>query len=184
MRFNKFEITNEEGGPYICFNHRNEPDLLVNFNTYKTDDFYENFYSEESFGERALEKTRQYQSKEVLKQVKNHLKENTEGLDIGCGNGQFVNFINSGDYGIDAYGVDPALNHESLNLKKASIYDLNEVKGLPAQFGVIFLMDVLEHFEKPDDILAILEDICLPGAPICISGLGTKCGYIPTEIIA
>lgn len=125
-------------------------------NEYWTSEFYKGKQEKKKGGESLykeitdlewLEKTHFL---DVLDFVKEHKKEGSKILDIGCGSGVFLEYMKKHKY--DVYGIEPALNLkdvlESKGIKAftSSIFDI-EVEN---KFDVITLNNVLEHIENPE----------------------------------
>lgn len=80
-------------------------------------------------------------------------------LDAGCGNGEFVWWLQKEGF-IEAEGID--ISAEQVELaKKFGIANIKagDVKTLSGNYDLIFLRDVLEHFSKEEvlDVLEILQ---------------------------
>jgi len=91
-------------------------------------------------------------------------------LDIGCGNGRFLNIM--GKLGWLIYGVEP--DPESALIAQttsgALIYpSLDEIKALPFQFDIITMNHVLEHIQNPREVLNACWLLLKPAGKIAIS---------------
>ena len=77
------------------------------------------------------------------KLVVKYANEDPKVLDIGCGTGSFVQFLNSNK--INAYGIEPSNNARGLAIKKgvSCFKDFNELKD--KDFDIITMWHVLEH---------------------------------------
>jgi len=89
-----------------------------------------------------------------FKKASQLIPKNSKVLDIGCGNGNLLNFLRNCDY----YGID--INEQSINqlIKKkikAKKADLNkeEIPFKNQKFDYILLLDVLEHVIDPIKLL-------------------------------
>jgi len=95
-------------------------------------------------------------------------------LDVGCGEGVFVNYARKNDF--DAYGID--FSQDSIEAGK-QLYaldttykcSLQEVqdKTRITQFDVITSFEVLEHLEKPADFLAEVARLMKKDGYVAIS---------------
>jgi len=91
-------------------------------------------------------------------------------LDIGCGDGNFARHMAS--RGWDVIGLDPALlslvteDHSpgQLRLQPGSMTDLPEQQF----FDLITLMDVIEHVEKPNQLVAEAATRLAPGCMLVV----------------
>jgi SAM-dependent methyltransferase len=98
----------------------------------------------------------------------------TRVLEIGCGTGKTLAFVRE-HYKGSAYtvGVDGwAGGRESLakNADEAIIADLNGAVPLNGSFDLILALDVLEHLERPEEVLgAIVRDHLAPGGTVIVS---------------
>ena len=95
-------------------------------------------------------------------------------IDAGCGNGSLVYWLQKNGYR-NAMGVDGSLDYlvagQALGIQNLFVGNLvTYLAERPTSFDVIFLRDVLEHFDKKD-VLSTL-DICYqalrPGGRIVI----------------
>lgn len=77
-------------------------------------------------------------------------------LDFGCGNGNFVKFLQSKTY--SAFGYDKSVDiTEHLSAQKIPLYR-NEKEIPNAYFDVITCFDVIEHTTNPRSIVQILNN--------------------------
>lgn len=91
-------------------------------------------------------------------------------LDIGCGDGNFARLM--ADHGWEVVGLDPAILAAKteqkatgcLRLQPGSIADLNRHE----YFDVITLWDVVEHVEKPDQLVAEAATRLAPGGSMVV----------------
>lgn len=91
-------------------------------------------------------------------------------LDIGCGDGNFARLM--AERGWDVVGLDPAILSEiterkatgCLRLQPGSISELDKSE----YFDVVTLWDVVEHVEKPDQLIAEAATRLAPGGSIVI----------------
>ncbi len=150
---------------HIYFSDQNSPDELKNYNSGLINDlnqnFYEAFYSQD---QNPLQKTREIQFFQIQKILNHYLpKSNSTLLDIGCGKGDFVHFINQKAKGpLKAYGIEPSLAKETQELKKRSLQDISSANDIPTKFDVLTLLDVFEHFPNPTEQLAALKNLLQP----------------------
>lgn len=115
-------------------------------------------------------------------------EKDTKILDIGCGNGGFVYFLNSLGYR-NAHGIDFSPEQieiaKKLGIKNVECADLREfLKGKQGYYNLIFARDVIEHFNKDEilDILRLIYDSLNSGAvviqtPNAEGPLGSKYRY-------
>lgn len=89
-----------------------------------------------------------------LKKVSEFIPPNSKILDIGCGEGKILDYLQTPEY----YGIDGDKNLiENLTKKgiKAKIINLNKQK-LPfksEEFDFILMLDILEHLANPSELL-------------------------------
>lgn len=98
-------------------------------------------------------------------------------LDIGCGQGLLIYALNGLGY-TDVQGID--LSEQQIAVGKSfglrcqavdSNYLFDLAKSSPGTFDLIFLMDVLEHMNKAEQlrILAAISDLLVPGGRLILS---------------
>jgi len=86
-------------------------------------------------------------------------------IDLGCGNGGFVYWLQQIGYQ-NAEGIDISAEQieagQKLGIKNIRQADIKEflITQLPNNYDVIFMRDILEHFNK-EEILDVLET-CTP----------------------
>jgi 2-polyprenyl-3-methyl-5-hydroxy-6-metoxy-1,4-benzoquinol methylase len=92
-------------------------------------------------------------------------------LDVGCGNGQFLN--NMRNLGWEVYGteidskaVETAQNEYNLNVKVGT---LNQAHFLDEFFDVITLNHVIEHIYDPVELIRECQRITRPGGKIVLT---------------
>ena len=83
-------------------------------------------------------------------------------LDVGCGKGQFINFLKKKGWSV--FGTE----FSSLSAKAAekivgkdSIFvsnNINEFKNININFEIVTLWHVLEHFENPKKLIQIIDE--------------------------
>lgn len=99
----------------------------------------------------------------------NHFSKNARILDAGCGTGYFSAFFASG--GFEVYSIDTSKKALSITKKRLSSLNLNaKVKKMDVRklkypknyFDVVFTDGLLEHFEKPENILIEFKRVLKP----------------------
>jgi SAM-dependent methyltransferase len=109
--------------------------------------------------------------------IETHIKIPGRLLDIGCGDGTFVrNMAQAGWY---AVGLDPAIkvpvvencSAGHLNLKSDFVADL----PVGDTFDLITLWDVVEHVEKPDQLIADAVSRLAPGGMLVVETGNYQC---------
>jgi len=89
-------------------------------------------------------------------------EKNVKIIDLGCGNGEFLYWLQKSDYknaeGIDISGeqVEAAEKNGVKNVQKSGILEF--IKDKREFYDVIFMRDVIEHIKK-ENILDILEAV-------------------------
>jgi SAM-dependent methyltransferase len=95
-------------------------------------------------------------------------------LDVGCGEGVFVNYARN--KGFEAYGID--FSHESIEAGKklynlnslftATLQEVQEKTGIP-QFDIITLFEVLEHLDDPRAFLSEVSQLLKKDGSLVVS---------------
>lgn len=100
--------------------------------------------------------------------IKNKLKKEKgkiKLLDIACGNGRLLKFLQKEFKNVDLYGIDVNNNALSIakqsvpraNLKKASVYKLPYSNK---EFDVVVIPSSFMHFERPKEALSEILRVC------------------------
>ena len=93
-------------------------------------------------------------------------------LDIGCGSGKFVKFLQS--KGFDAYGIEPShalfesFLQQDPSFFKGDVLDFS-LSNPGRKFDVIIVSDVLEHVEDPARFFEKINQLLSPGGLLFIS---------------
>ena len=94
-----------------------------------------------------------------FKQVAKFIPENSKILDIGCGDGSIINFLNKPNY----YGVDgdekniKALLSKNIKAKKID-FNKEKIPFEKERFDFILILDILEHVVNPRELLKEAKD--------------------------
>ena len=99
-------------------------------------------------------KSRSIQANKIAKYSRKFIKKDSKVLDIGCGSGLLVKEFESLNY--DSYGLEPSNFladkgiENNLNIYRGTLDDKNYYN----EFDFISLVDVIEHVQNPQDLLA------------------------------
>jgi 2-polyprenyl-3-methyl-5-hydroxy-6-metoxy-1,4-benzoquinol methylase len=136
---------------------------------YFSDEFRRKLYSLDYWNSGgALDDFKNYGEKVRIMGDVSRLSVNTHGktlLDVGCGTGEFLKA--GSDAGFNVTGIDvDATTTEHITKK----YGFRTVTGLlgpdtfpPRNFDVVVLSHVIEHLQKPVELLAVIHGILKPG---------------------
>ena len=118
--------------------------------------FEEQYYEAPSFWEGAMlqDELNQERVKQTAASIPSDVK---TLLDVGCGNGIFLNYLNEARPDLELRGVDrshTALTHVKVKKSQASITDLPFEDN---SFDAVTCLEVLEHIPVPDYKKAISE---------------------------
>ena len=95
-------------------------------------------------------------------------------LDVGCGTGEFVAFLN--EHGFDAVGIEPspdAVAHacaQGRPVQQATLEHLAEdptASGVPA-FHAVTMLNVLEHVPHPAQMIEAAKRVLTPDGILCV----------------
>ena len=93
-------------------------------------------------------------------------------LDVGCGTGEFVAFVQKN--GWKAVGVEPSeqaaavARGRGLEVHNSSIEEVAAHPECKANFGVVSLLNVLEHVPDPVKLLCAVKRLLVPGGLVVI----------------
>jgi SAM-dependent methyltransferase len=115
-------------------------------------DFYAAFYQDGAAG--ALADLRRAQMPQLAALAGlDAATRTTTHLDVGCGTGVAVRYLNEQCPNVRACGIEPGLVADQPPLYRAALEDVGRIAELPATFDVISFLDVLEHFADPIPVL-------------------------------
>lgn len=83
-------------------------------------------------------------------------------VDFGCGRGEFVETCANNEF--EAYGVDFSTSRQ----ESARVKIVSTLEEVPGQFHAAALFEVLEHVERPAEILTILRDRLVDGGVLIV----------------
>ena len=117
-------------------------------------------------------RNRKYFLRKVLSKLQ--YGEQIKGADIGCGNGSILAFLqdtytDSSFTGIDGYPealINCRNRNKVVSLQLQDITDLDPIKDENSKYDVVFLMDVLEHLEKPSETIKKIKSVLKKGGHI------------------
>ena len=126
-------------------------------------DSYEKFWCSEKIINNYLCENRINFFHEIFITCKKYLRGRI--IDVGCGSGDFLKIINENNIDCEIHGFDfssSALQRCKKNIPKGHFVNGNiyEVAYLDKMFNVIFCIEVLEHLEKPAEVLKEILRIC------------------------
>jgi 2-polyprenyl-3-methyl-5-hydroxy-6-metoxy-1,4-benzoquinol methylase len=104
--------------------------------------------------------------------LRKQLNVNARVLDIGCGNGRFLQYLSTkGNFelhGIEREG-NSARRASQISGIRLLVGSLNQDTYSPNYFDAITLFHVFEHIENPAEMLHIIENILKPGGVLVMS---------------
>ncbi len=117
-------------------------------------------------------KNRKYLLKKLVKSI--NLKKSIHGADIGCGNGSILAFLEqeypeSKFVGIDGYPealINCRSRSKMVSLQLQDITNLDAINNEEDRYDVVFLMDVLEHLEVPQQTIEKIKSVLKKGGHI------------------
>lgn len=118
--------------------------------------------------EKYIDVFRRRKAKHVLK----YLPENGSVLDIGCGNGRFLNYLSGfGSYHLcgtelEGNSARRASQYKQINLK---IGMLEKNDFVPESFDVITMFHVFEHLTEPHKMLEIISELIKENGVLILS---------------
>jgi 2-polyprenyl-3-methyl-5-hydroxy-6-metoxy-1,4-benzoquinol methylase len=105
----------------------------------------------------------------IAKKIINEIPSAKSILDVGCFDGQFLEFL-GGDY--TRYGIEIHLEASRLASAKGIQMvgkDAIALSHLTSKYDIAVAMDVIEHFDNPQAFLTSLARVVKPGGTILIS---------------
>ena len=99
--------------------------------------------------------------------LKKHLQPNSRLLDIGCGTGSFLSFMNK--KGFDVFGVESNIKARKICLERNIGVLSTESELAPASFDTISLWHVLEHLPHPESSLATYRALLKPSGLLVVA---------------
>lgn len=93
-------------------------------------------------------------------------------LDIGCGLGYLLLFLQQDNYGYDVYGVELSKFAQEISeerIGKGKIFtNVKQIKKKKMQFDVILLFDSMEHIPDQDKLLTDIEMLLAPDGNVFV----------------
>lgn len=95
-------------------------------------------------------------------------------LDIGCGSGEFLNFVRT-HFGWDVWGID--MNRKVIETARR-LYKLENLIAVPLErlgaisiprFDVVTAFEVIEHLENPNSLIRAAHNVTSPGGMLVLS---------------
>jgi len=90
-------------------------------------------------------------------------------LDAGCGQGEVLAEFRRFDVPVDYHGVDLGVGERDWKFQVSAIADLHRLPYKNASFDKIICNQVLEHVDKPDEVLGELVRVLSPGGRLFLS---------------
>jgi len=87
-------------------------------------------------------------------------------LDLGCGTGKYLEFFGNNSLGIDISPLN--LKEAKANKHRVKKGDLNKFNRIDEKFEFCFVSHILEHVERPIDLLKLAHKCLLPGGKIIV----------------
>tara|TARA_B100000579_G_C22755090_1_gene816003 strand:+ start:160 stop:1011 length:852 start_codon:yes stop_codon:yes gene_type:complete len=99
--------------------------------------------------------------------LKKHLKPNGRLLDIGCGNGSFLAFMNK--KGFKVSGIESNAKARSICLENNIDVQSTQAELPPESFDAISLWHVLEHLPHPENSIKTYRDLLKPAGLLIVA---------------
>jgi 2-polyprenyl-3-methyl-5-hydroxy-6-metoxy-1,4-benzoquinol methylase len=145
-------------------------------------------YREWTGGDRPWQAEAHYDHRQQLRhfglyrRVMQLISSRTDGgriLDVGCGGGLFLVFAgvfssdhNSGlnsRYAVEGAGFDPAEVELARRISGATVRPIDELSNVPdGTYDAVTLLNVLEHVNRPIDLLLQIKRVLRPAAPLVV----------------
>jgi len=108
---------------------------------------------------------RQYELQGILRAVSSliSVRNDTEWLDFGCGNGSLLDFLTRIPNGPRAAGFEEGWTVEETRKRGLKVISRTELEGLTKCFDVVTAIEVLEHSEYPIQTLKLIREFLKPG---------------------
>jgi SAM-dependent methyltransferase len=92
-------------------------------------------------------------------------------LDVGCGGGQFVYWLNRLGWAAEGQEVSPYAAGKARKLSNVTVHvtDIAGLRRTGRRYDLVTLFDVLEHFDNPVRELSILRAMLAPGGALFVS---------------
>jgi SAM-dependent methyltransferase len=90
-------------------------------------------------------------------------------LDAGCGQGEVLAEFAKFNVPVDYYGVDLAVGQRDWVFRVSALADLHTLPFKSGSFDKVICNQVLEHVDRPDDVLGELARVLRPGGRLFIA---------------
>ncbi len=128
------------------------------------------YYSGQGYGKREdlLDRERI-----ALRLLADHLHDGTRVLDVGCGDGMFLDALDREHRGLDLHGLDFSIDrlaqakNDRLQLKQCDISQGLPIEG--ASFDVVYSGEVVEHLFDPDAYIREIARVLKRGGRLLLT---------------
>ena len=137
---------------------------------YKSEDYISHTDTKRNLFEKAYHVVRSISLKRKLKLINSFASEEKKLLDIGCGTGDFLQFVKQHDWKVS--GVEPNEDARKIANSKTNnvVFDIDKLSQFkPESFDVITLWHVLEHLPNLELQISTFKKLLKPNGTLIIA---------------
>lgn len=142
-----------------------DPSSLVSSETLYSEDYYKNIWGYSPEKDALVGSSKYATSKKMIRLLHQYCKGGTV-LDVGCGLGYLLSFLQQDSFAYDAYGVELSSFGKDISEKrvgKGRIFSsLDEVKKKKIQFDSILFFDSMEHIPDQNQLFQDIVQLLKP----------------------
>lgn len=142
-----------------------------NYEPLYSDAYYKKIWGWSEATDAQVGKSKYLSSKKFIKLLHSY-KKGGNVLDIGCGLGYLLSFLQQDNYGYDVYGVELSSFAQHISEKrigKGKIFKtVEEVKKKHMRFDAILLFDSMEHIPDQDILFHDLDALLAPSGTVFV----------------
>lgn len=168
-------IHTKEAAMYVCSNCRAQWQWPLeeekSYSYLYSEKYYKEIWGWNETTDVQVGRSKQATTRNFIKFLHNH-KKGGKVLDIGCGLGYLLSFLQQDNYGYEVYGVELSEFARKISEERVGrgrIFEsLEHIKKRRMQFDAILLFDSMEHIPDQDKLLKDIDALLAPNGKVFV----------------